>query len=109
MHGFFESAKYPYPYYTLKSDPATLRYEFTYWRRSIQSTAGVVIVDPLKVRSPHFYNLGVSRHKAFFATRIGYYSNSVCTFHHARLIICGDVERNPGPTAIAQRPTPIRN
>ena len=44
---------------------------------------------------------GASPYKAFLAERVSYYSDSVRTFHQTGLIMCGDVEQNPGPTEIA--------
>ena len=38
-----------------------------------------------------------ARAKGYFATRRGRYPNSSSTFNISKLIICGDIELNPGP------------
>ena len=38
------------------------------------------------------------KHKFLF-TRVSYYPNSVSCFHRLRLVLSGDVQLNPGPTA----------
>ena len=38
------------------------------------------------------------KHK-FLSTRVSYYPNSVSCFHRLRLVLSGDVQLNPGPTA----------
>lgn len=42
------------------------------------------------------------KHK-FLSSRVSYYPNSVSSFHHLRLVLSGDVQLNPGPTASASR------
>ena len=43
------------------------------------------------------------RGRKYHASRIRYYANSDSSFHQARLLISGDVQLNPGPTANSSR------
>ena len=44
----------------------------------------------------HLVSASAPRGRKYLASRIGYYTNSDCTFHQARLLTSGDVSLNPG-------------
>ncbi|XP_068707911.1 uncharacterized protein [Montipora foliosa] len=59
-----------------------------------------VITDHKQVNSTRRYIGFRLRGKGYFGSRVNYHHNSTSSFQLIRLIKCGDVSLNPGPTAI---------
>ena len=75
----------------------------TYFVRGNHNNPPGLQLQQLTRRIRHLVSASAPRGRKYLASRIGYYANSDCTFHQARLLTSGDVSLNPGPTINSSR------